>query len=451
MAQGGCVWDWVDQSFREIDKNGKWYWTYGGDYGPEGIPSFGNFCCNGLVGANREPHPHLLEVKKVYQNIKATLADQKNLTIRVKNWYDFSNLNEYVLNWNVTADNGKILAEGTKTIDCAPHAIVDVILGVVKLPNTIREAYLNISWMRREASSMIDKDWEVAYDQFVLAGNKNYTGYRPQKAGETTFTVDKQTGALTSLNLDGKELLATPLTLSLFRPATDNDNRDKNGARLWRNAGLDNLAQKVVSLKEGKTSTTVRVEILNAKAQKIGTADFIYSLDKNGALKVHTTFQPDTTIVKSMARLGLTFRVSNTYDQVSYLGRGENETYIDRNQSGKIGVYQTTPERMFHYYVAPQSTGNRTDVRWAKLANTSGGGLFVESNRVFQFSMIPFSDVLLEKARHINELERDGLLTVHLDAEQAGVGTATCGPGVLPQYLVPLKKQSFEFTLYPVK
>ena len=299
MAQGGCVWDWVDQSFREIDKNGKWYWTYGGDYGPEGIPSFGNFCCNGLVGANREPHPHLLEVKKVYQNIKATLAGQKNLTIRVKNWYDFSNLNEYVLNWNVTADNGKILAEGTKTIDCAPHATVDVALGAVKLPNTIREAYLNISWTRREASSMIDKDWEVAYDQFVLAGNKNYTGYRPQKAGETTFTVDKQTGALTSLNLNGKELLATPLTLSLFRPATDNDNRDKNGARLWRNAGLDNLTQKVVSLKEGKTSTTARVEILNAKAQKIGTADFVYSLDKNGALKVLTTFQPDTTIVKS--------------------------------------------------------------------------------------------------------------------------------------------------------
>ena len=451
MAQGGCVWDWVDQSFREIDKNGKWYWTYGGDYGPEGIPSFGNFCCNGLVGANREPHPHLLEVKKVYQNIKVTLANQKNLTIRVKNWYDFSNLNEYVLNWNVTADNGKILAEGTKTVDCAPHATVDVTLGAVKLPNTVREAYLNISWTRREASSMIDKDWEVAYDQFVFAGNKNYTGYRPQKAGETTFTVDKQTGALTSLNLNGKELLATPLTLSLYRPATDNDNRDKNGARLWRDAGLDCLTQKVVSLRESKTSTTARVEILNAKTQRVGIADFVYSLDRNGALKVHTTFQPDTTIVKSMARLGLTFRVSNAYDQVSYLGRGDNETYIDRNQSGKIGVYQTTPERMFHYYVAPQSTGNRTDVRWVKLADTSGEGIFVESDRAFQFSIIPFSDVLLEKARHINELERDGLLTVHLDAEQAGVGTATCGPGVLPQYLVPLKKQSFEFTLYPVK
>ena len=89
MAQGGCIWDWVDQNFREIDKNGKWYWTYGGDYGPEGIPSFGNFCGNGLVNAVREPHPHLLEVKKIYQNIKATLSDRKNLKVCIKNWYDF--------------------------------------------------------------------------------------------------------------------------------------------------------------------------------------------------------------------------------------------------------------------------------------------------------------------------------------------------------------------------
>ena len=103
---------------------------------------------------------------------------------------------------------------------------------------------------------MIDKDWEVAYDQFVLSGNKNSTAHRPQKQVKQTFTVDKKTGALTSLSLNGKELLSTPLTLSLFRPATDNDNRDRNGARLWRKAGLDNITQKVLSLREGKSSTT---------------------------------------------------------------------------------------------------------------------------------------------------------------------------------------------------
>ena len=248
MAQGGCIWDWVDQSFREVDQDGNWYWTYGGDYGPKDVPSFGNFCCNGLVNAVREPHPHLLEVKKIYQNIKSTLVDKKNLTIRVKNWFDFSDLNEYLLHWSVTGDDGTIVAEGSKEVTCAPHAVVDITLGAVKLPKTLREAYLNLSWTRVKATPLVTSDWEVAYDQFVLPVSKNSWSGKPAKAGNTTFVVDEATGALKSLCLDGEELLASPITLSLFRPATDNDNRDQNGAKLWRQAGLDHLTQKVVSL-----------------------------------------------------------------------------------------------------------------------------------------------------------------------------------------------------------
>ncbi|EOA56407.1 beta-galactosidase [Bacteroides sp. HPS0048] len=451
MAQGGCIWDWVDQSFREVDKDGNWYWTYGGDYGPKDVPSFGNFCCNGLVNAVREPHPHLLEVKKIYQNIKSTLVDKKNLTIRVKNWFDFSDLNEYLLHWSVTGDDGTIVAEGSKEVTCAPHAVVDITLGAVKLPKTLREAYLNLSWTRVKATPLVTSDWEVAYDQFVLPVSKNSWSGKPAKAGNTTFVVDEATGALKSLCLDGEELLASPITLSLFRPATDNDNRDQNGAKLWRQAGLDHLTQKVVSLKEGKNKTTVKADILNAEGKKIGNAEFIYALNRDGSMKVQTTFEPDTSLVKSMARLGITFEMKDTYENVTYLGRGEHETYTDRNQSGKIGVYKTTPERMFHYYVVPQSTGNRTDVRWMQLTDEHGKGCWIEANSFFQFSTVPFSDVILEKARHINELKRDGKITIHLDAEQAGVGTATCGPGVLPSYLVPLTKQTFDFTIYPVK
>ncbi|WP_195571919.1 glycoside hydrolase family 2 TIM barrel-domain containing protein, partial [Bacteroides nordii] len=416
MAQGGCIWDWVDQSFREVDQDGNWYWTYGGDYGPKDVPSFGNFCCNGLVNAVREPHPHLLEVKKIYQNIKSTLVDKKNLTIRVKNWFDFSDLNEYLLHWSVTGDDGTIVAEGSKEVTCAPHAVVDITLGAVKLPKTLREAYLNLSWTRVKATPLVTSDWEVAYDQFVLPVSKNSWSGKPAKAGNTTFVVDEATGALKSLCLDGEELLASPITLSLFRPATDNDNRDQNGAKLWRQAGLDHLTQKVVSLKEGKNKTTVKADILNVEGKKIGNAEFIYALNRDGSMKVQTTFEPDTSLVKSMARLGVTFEMKDTYENVTYLGRGEHETYTDRNQSGKIGIYKTTPERMFHYYVVPQSTGNRTDVRWLQLTDEHGKGCWIEANSFFQFSTFPFSDVILEKARHINELKRDGKITIHLDA-----------------------------------
>lgn len=451
MAQGGCIWDWVDQSFREIDGNGRWYWSYGGDYGPEDIPSFGNFCCNGLVNAVREPHPHLMEVKKIYQNIKATLVDKKNLTVRVKNWFDFSNLNQYVLHWNVTADNGMVLAKGTKEMNCLPHETADVTLGAVKLPSRMREAYLNLSWRRKTASPMVDTIWEVAYDQFVLSGNTSSKTYLPKTSGKVTFAVDEKTGALQSLALDGKELLASPVTLSLFRPATDNDNRDRKAARLWRQAGLDKPVQKVITLKKGRTSTTAVVELLNEAGKKLGDATLVYSLARNGGIKVQAEFMPDTTEVRAMARLGLVFEVNDTYGNVSYLGRGDHETYADRKQSGKIGIYNTTVERMFHYYVKPQATGNRTDVRWMKLADEADNGLFVDSSRLFQFSISPFTDENIEEATHINQLERNGKVTVHLDAEQSGVGTATCGPATLPPYLVPVDMQQFDFTIYLVK
>ena len=104
---------------------------------------------------------------------------------------------------------------------------------------------------------------------------------------------------------------------------------------------------------------------------------------------------------------------------------------------------------MFHYYVKPQATGNRTDVRWMSLSDTKNR-LMVAARSPFQFSVVPFSDSVIDRATHINQLSRDGLLTIHLDAEQSGVGTATCGPGVALKYRVPIQSATFEFVLYPV-
>ncbi|MDR2117761.1 MAG: hypothetical protein LBP87_15400, partial [Planctomycetaceae bacterium] len=39
------------------------YYAFGGDFGPVGVPSDQNFCCNGLVSPDRKPHPGLNEVK----------------------------------------------------------------------------------------------------------------------------------------------------------------------------------------------------------------------------------------------------------------------------------------------------------------------------------------------------------------------------------------------------
>lgn len=452
IVQGGCIWDWVDQSFREIDADGRWYWTYGGDYGPKNIPSFGNFCCNGLVNAVREPHPHLLEVKKAYQYIKASMLDNKSLTLSIKNWYDFTNLNAYTLHWQVVGDDGRVIADGTRQVDAAPHATVEVTLGAVRLPSDVREAWLNLSWTPVEAAPFIGTDYEVAYDQFPLAGNRNYRAPEAKLSGKVEMDIDPMTGALRSYIYKGEEMLASPVMLSLYRPATDNDNREKvGGAKAWKKAGLDKLTQRALSVKTSARGGRSEVELLNARNERLGTATFIYTLKKDGALDVQTHFVPDTAVVTSLARVGLTFEMPDAYSRVAYLGRGEHETYIDRNESGRIGIYHTDVERMFHYYVRPQATGNRTDVRWMQLADEAGEGLAFRSDVPFQFSVIPFTDECLDAATHINQLRREGVVTVHLDNAQAGVGTATCGPGVLPQYRVSVQEYKFRFTIRPLK
>lgn len=450
MAQGGCIWDWVDQSFREIDSAGRWYWSYGGDYGPKGIPSFGNFCCNGLVNALREPHPHLAEVKKIYQNIKTELLDARTLRIRVKNWFDFTDLKRYRLSWTLLSERGERLAGGETSVECAPHATAEFELGAVRLPRTVHEACLNLEWHACEATPLVPAGWTVAEDQFVLEGPARRAPEPfPAGKGRTEFAVDGQTGALHSLTLDGRQLLATPLTLSLWRPATDNDRRDRYGERLWKAAGLDSLTQRVVSFKHASRSVEAVTEILNARGEKVGDAAFRYAMTPEGALRIRVRFAPDTTRIGSLARVGLVCELSDSLERIEYFGRGDVETYADRKECGRIGLYRTTPERMFHGYVRPQATGNRTDVRWLSLTDGEGFGLGIVSPHPFEFGALPFSDAEIAASDHLNELDRNGHVTLHLDAVQAGVGTATCGPGVRPEFRVPLVPTEFEFTLYP--
>ena len=120
--QGGFVWDWVDQGILKTNENGEKYWTYGGDYGEEGMPSDGNFCLNGLVWPDRTPHPGLNEVKKVYQYVGFEPVDLKTGLIKITNKYDFTNLSEFNFDWEVVSDGNVIQSGKIPLPDLKPKA-----------------------------------------------------------------------------------------------------------------------------------------------------------------------------------------------------------------------------------------------------------------------------------------------------------------------------------------
>ncbi|MCM1484005.1 MAG: DUF4981 domain-containing protein [Muribaculaceae bacterium] len=455
-AQGGCIWDWVDQAFVETDTNGRQYYAFGGDYGPENIPSDGSFLCNGLITAERTAHPHLAEVKKIYQNIKCTLTDASTLTFKVRNWFDFTNLDKYTLNWKVVNAKGDVLAHGQRTVDCAAGDSAVVTLGACPTIDGC-EGFLDLSWTPKEAKPFIGSDYEVAYDQFVLPGKgcskADAADAKPAKlkkknnrytSGDVSFELSPVTGEITSLSYGLRQLIASPVQLSLYRPLTENDASWEGKGRLWRKEGLDSISQKLEQLTVKDNVITAITVIRNTQGFRIGSATWRYYVQPQGTLAVNCVFEPDTATIKNMPRVGLVFRMPDAdVPTVTYMGRG-GETYVDRCQAGRIGRYTVKPVDDFYIYNVPGAAGNHTDVRWMQL---DGSGITVRSTAPFQFSAYPYSDVDVDKATHQNELVSDGLLTVHLDAAQTGVGTATCGPDVYPHYWLPIKPYDFTFFL----
>lgn len=452
-AQGGCIWDWVDQSFVEHTADGRRWYAYGGDYGPAGIPSDASFCCNGLVNSDRTPHPHLAEVKAVYRNIKSTLSAAEPIVLDVRNWHFFTDLKDYDMSWSLVTPDGRVLAQGSQTVECAPSETVRVNLGSFPLPDSERDVYLNVDWLSREASAMIPAGYAVAQEQFVIrrspmAGNSAPVRLKGKKgvygSADVTFAVDPESGAITSLRSGGQELLATPLALSLFRPLTENDASWSGQGKLWLEAGLDSISQKVVSSRVEGNVLNVATEIFGRTGRRLGDAVFMYSVHEGKRLAVSCRFNPDTSAVKSLPRIGLTYRTSRDLAaSVTYHGRS-GETYVDRNSSGRLGLHSTTPDQDFHDYIVPQASGNHTEVCHLTF---NDGLLGVTSSRPFQFSATPYPDENIQSARHIHELIDDGLITVHLDAEQTGVGTATCGPDVLAKYRIPVAPTEFVFVI----
>lgn len=452
LAQGGCIWDWVDQSFVEHTPDGRLWYAYGGDYGPDDIPTDGSFCCNGLVNSDRTVHPHLAEVKAVYRNMWSKLISSEPLTLEVQNRYFFTDLDRYDMNWSVVTPEGKAVAEGVRRVSCAPRETVRVELGDIALPAG-GDLYLNIDWLTREDAPGVPAGYAQGAEQLVIrqetmAPDLTPGGLRCRDSvfasGELRFKVDPESGLITSLTSGDKEVLSEPLSLSLFRPLTENDAGWAGKGKLWLEAGLDSLTQRAVVCRMKSNVLTVETEVLGRNGQHVGDAAMRYSVNGDGGLIVSCTFVPDTAVVKSLPRVGLCYRTpSQLASEVEYYGRS-GETYSDRRTAGRIGVHRTTPAADFHNYIVPQSAGNHTDVRRVSF---NDGLLDVTSDRPFQFSAVPYSDRNIQESSHIKDLVSDGMVTVHLDAAQTGVGTATCGPDVFPKYCLPIKPYTFVFVL----
>jgi beta-galactosidase/beta-glucuronidase len=151
-----------------------------------------------------------------------------------------------------------------------------------------------------------------------------------------------------------------------------------------------------------------------------------------------------------LPRLGISLTLPAALDRLAWYGRGPHESYADRTASATIGVHSSTVAEQYVPYLKPQEHGNHTETRWVRLTDAGGTGLLVVAAGTLDFSAHHYTAHDLEQARHTHELVWRDAVILNLDLAQGGLGNGSCGPGVLPQYMVLPGEHVLAFSLYAV-
>ncbi|MBN2356505.1 DUF4981 domain-containing protein, partial [candidate division KSB1 bacterium] len=469
--QGGCIWDWVDQGLAEFTDRYEKYWAFGGDYGPPGTPSDQNFCCNGLVSPDRSPHAGLMEVKQVYQYVGFEAEDLAAGRMRIKNKYDFTNLNKFHIFWRLLADDAEIASGSIHRPNIMPkhEGIFDLFLPHIEAKPGV-EYFLNLSVLTAEDASLVPQGHEVAKAQFKLPLKKAVepiAAGAQLKAGEdashlTLFGDDfllvfnKTTGILESYKIDGVEALRQGPAPNFWRAPTDNDfgNGMPGRCRVWQEASRHRQLNKFEWKKAGSNMIRVAVEYLLPDVAGIWQSD--YTIYGHGDVGIDIRFSPQADSLPEIPRLGLEMALSAEFDAVQWFGRGPHENYCDRKTSAFVGLYNLTVADFIEPYVSPQEMGYRIDTRWVAFCNKSGLGFMAIGAPLLNFSALPYTNEDLTQSqrgsKHPTDLRRRDFVAVNLDYGQMGVGgDNSWGARPHPQYTLAAKPYSWSIVLRPVR
>jgi beta-galactosidase len=262
-------------------------------------------------------------------------------------------------------------------------------------------------------------------------------GYR---LGGAAFDALGRLTALGGLEIEGPRL-------DLWRAPTDNDLLGWHAplVQQWRdrNVALYRLEHKVLDIESTADGLTVSTRVGAAGAEIAMGTVYRWRLD-GGRLWLTVEVNPEGEWDFPLPRLGVRASLPKGFDEVEWFGGGPGEAYADTRAAARVGRFRSTVAGMQTPYVFPQENGSRIDVRWASLTG-EGKTLKVFGAPEFAFTVRPWTSEDIEAAKHAHELVERDRVYVNLDAGLHGMGSAACGPGVLPQHrLLP---QAAAFTL----
>ena len=469
VFQGGFIWDFVDQCFQRVNSKGDTVYTYGGDYEPKEAITEWNYAAKGMFYANRTPYPHAWEMKKVYQDIHTKLINGKS--IEIYNEKFFTDLANVGLDWEVIVNGKKIQSGHLDNVNTVPQQRAQFTLPIKNSADG--EAYLNLTYRLKNAEPLIPAAHIIAIEQLKLGGGyknilviKAKGKIRKEERGNTAvlqspvmqIVFDQQKGWMQSYTVKGKEMMDASFNLkpNFWRAPNDNDFGAGFQTKLnkWKTAVANaKLTGFTVELKSDIALVKAVYELPDVSAGLTVS----YQVNGAGEILVNQILKADTTKkTEIMPRFGMQWIMPKGFENIEYYGRGPQENYQDRNFSAHLGVYKQSVTEQYFHYVTPQETGNKTDIRWFKITDSSHKGLEIISDTPLSMSALHYFDSDLDDGekrhqRHAADLVPRAETQLNIDYKQMGVGGIDSWRSrPLTKYQLPFANYQFSFMVKPL-
>lgn len=462
--QGGFIWDYIDQSIYKKDRYGKWFLTYGGDFGDR--PTDGDFSGNGICyGGEREASPKMQEVKFNYQNISVDFDSDYIFTVTNKNLF---------VNTSVFDAFAILLADGEEVYRTKLQISVPPMdRASYEVPVTLKNSMIDVekeycivvSFVLKENTIWEKAGYEIAFGQHMI--KKPVSEYSCDKSvelvvgnGNILVRGENFKALFSRMNLGmvsyvygGVEMLPNTIPLPNFwRTPTNNDSGNMMPQRYaqWK------IASMYVTTRQNQrfADTSPRVEKNDNNIAITYTyfmpttpqssCEVTYRVFGDGTIETTLSYDPVKEL-GDMPEFGMMFKLDADYDTVKWYGLGPQETYEDRQHGGKYGVYENKVADNIAEYLVPQESGNKCRVRYAKVMDKKGRGMLFFGDEL-SFSALPYTPHELENAAHHFELPPVHYTVVRVAKKQMGVGgDDSWGAHTHPEYLLDASEK-MEFT-----
>ena len=486
---GGAIWDWVDQALDKQDPaTGKTYWAYGGDFGKDNKPNDGMFCMNGIMRPDLTPKAQYFEVKKVYQNVGVKAIDMKQGQIEIFNKNYFEPLKNYQIVWSLYKDG--VCVKKNQPLQGAKNIVGPREKGIYTLPydyaslDANSEYFVTVQFLLGKDMPWAKKGYPQMEEQLRVKGADvaapsiaavAKTGkamkYQLDKAakrasimgGNFQVAFDLNTGAIYSLKYGNQIIIkdGNGPQLDAYRAPTDND-AGIGYHNAWFKNGLYDLQHVVKSWmctpnkKDGTYKLDFTVESQGKEGCDVNygnrdrdpescynfeknkrtltdadlkfTSRQIYTIYKDGSIEMQSAIGANRSKVV-LPRIGYSMVLPSELNQYDYYGRGPVNNYNDRKTSQFIGWYHSPVAEQGIMLPKPQAQGNREEVRWCAVTNSSEQGVVFISDSTMSASALPWSQQELTLAAHPYQLPKSSGTHLHLDAKVTGLGGASCGQG----------------------